>query len=339
MKNSRFAGVVGPDKEVDSAKRRETGFRCGNSSKVAQPKPMKQGGAHSLSPKSPAKGSPGAIGASKRGRRSLDWRFQKYGRISGSDIERCLGLFCEVWRERSEWQTGDPDEAKWFESVQKIMQVPNWTVFYQDSLVVLLAKIAYVSGLADTISKAGEAEDPAAFLLDSLDSIPDEAPDHPAAVPMAFAMIGNLDAIARYSMSINDMVEACKQGDLNSLFLALSVDSLISTMPFFQAALRLGQLSGDSSFAGEIFKAIKGPHKKRLEYPQLRWTEYLLRDQGAFEACSKQEIYELVVEHLRIYDPMGTKADAKAALFKLFRTWQKEAGIKNPRFGFSAKKR
>ena len=132
------------------------------------------------------------------------------------------------------------------------------------------------------------------------------------------------------------MVAQAKEGDVEALFAALSVDSLVSTMPFFQAAMRLGQLSGDPGFAEGVFASVKGPHKKRYEYPELRWAEYLLRDQGAFEGCSREEIYELVVEHLMLYDAAGRKEDAKAGLFKLFRTWQKQAGIQNPRFGFSA---
>ena len=248
-------------------------------------------------------------------------------------------MFKEIWGERTHWQSFRDDEEKWLESVQKMLQVPNWTVFYQDNLNTLLAKLIAVTGLSDAVVAASRSADPAHLLLDSLDTLPDEPPEHPAFMPLAFAMVGNLDAIARYSRTINDMFESAKRGDISSLFVALSVDSMISTMPFFQAALRLGQLSGDATAAEEIFKTIKGPHKKRLAYPELRWTEYLLRDQGAFHASTKEEIYKLVVEHLRVYDVKGAKDDSKAALFKLFKTWQKEAGIQNPSFGFSGKRK
>lgn len=261
---------------------------------------------------------------------------RKYGRISGDEISRCIQMFREVWTLRGEWQQINGDDQKWREALEKLITIPSWTVFYQDSLVDLLAKIYVVAGLAPKLTEAVGAPNPTAFLLDAVDSLPDEAPDHPAALPLAFAMIGNLDAIACYSRSINDMVAQASAGDVDSLFAALSVDSMISTMPFFQAALRLGQLSSDPAFAESVFASIKGPHKKRYEYPELRWAEYLLRDQGAFESCSREEVYELVVEHLRLYDAAGTKEDGKAALFKLFRTWQKQAGIQNPRFGFSA---
>lgn len=267
----------------------------------------------------------------------MTWRERNYGRITGGEIARCIEIFGDVWSLRADWQSFNGDERKRSEAFEKLISIPNWTLFYQDSLVVLLAKIAVVSGLAPKLSEAVASPSPTSFLLDAVDELPDEPPDHPAALPLAFAMIGNLDAIACYSRSINDMIEQAKNGDIGSLFAAISVDSLVSTMPFFQAALRLGQLSGDSSAANEVFKAIKGPHKKRFEYPELRWVEYLLRDQGAFEACSKQEIYELVVEHLKVYDVAGDREDAKAGLFKLFRTWQKQAGIQKPRFGFSVK--
>ena len=267
----------------------------------------------------------------------VNWKGRRYGRISGGEVAQCIRMFKEVWDLRGDWPDINSDDRKWREALEKLIVIPNWTVFYQDSLVVLLAKISVISGLAPKLTEAVDTANPTAFLLEAVESLPDEAPDHPAALPLAFAMIGNLDAIACYSRSINDMVAQASSGDVDSLFAALSVDSMVSTMPFFQAALRLGQLSGDPAFAEGVFASIKGPHKKRYEYPELRWAEYLLRDQGAFESCSREEIYELVVEHLRLYDASGTKEDGKAALFKLFRTWQKQAGIQNPKFGFSAR--
>ena len=52
-----------------------------------------------------------------------------------------------------------------------------------------------------------------------------------------------------------------------------------------------------------------------------------------------EDIYVLLVEHLKLYDPTGTRKDPKAALFAMFKKWQKQAGIQNPRFGFSGKKK
>lgn len=269
-----------------------------------------------------------------------DWRKRSYGRITGAQVERCLQLFNKVWAEVGEWGSSLGDEQQFVRSLEKLVAVPSWINFYQDSLVQLLAKTVAVAGLGDKLSEAFSQEDPISSMLKVADADPsDDVPEHPAAIPLALAMMGNLHAIARYSRSINDMIIACRdRGEIQALFDALSVDSHILNMPFFTAGLRLAQLAGDRSFADAAFKAITGPHAHRLEYAELRWVEYLLRDQDAFESCSREEIYELCVEHLQIYDPGGQKKDAKAALFSRFRTWQKEAGIQNPRFGFSAKR-
>ena len=212
--------------------------------------------------------------------RADSWRQFSYGKLTGADIESCIIVFREIWKDRAAWAAITNDESEWVRAVERMMGVPSWTSFYQDSLLQLLGKVVVVAGISEAVIAAAGSMNPAEAMLQAMKLIPEDPPDHPAAVPLAFAMIGNLDAIARYSRSINDMIEACKQGDVESLFTALTVDSSLSTMPFFQAALRLGQLSGDGEAAQQIFKAIRGPHGKRLEYPELRWAEYLLRDQG-----------------------------------------------------------
>lgn len=267
----------------------------------------------------------------------MSWREKSYGRLTGGEIDTLLSTFRECWSGRTDL-LGPLGDEQWPRALEKLMGVPNWTPFYQDSLIDLIGKMVVVSGMRDAIEKAVLQDRPVQGLLEAVDNLPDVPPDHPAAMPLAFAMLGNLEAIARYSRSINDMIRACReQGDIEALFDALSVDSLISTMPFFQAALRLGQLSGDATIADQLLATLRGPHRKRLIYPELRWAEYLLRDQGAFHTCSREDVYELIVVHLGLYDPSGTQKDPKAALFTLFRAWQKEAGIQKPRFGFSAK--
>ena len=159
-----------------------------------------------------------------------------------------------------------------------------------------------------------------------MESIPDAAPDHPLAMPLAWVLWANLEAVARYSRTINEMLAASVRGDKKAFFDALSVDSQIVSLPECLASLRLGQLVGDQSFAEEVFKSISGPHKARLVYPKLRWAAYMLRDQGAFEACSQDEIYELIVQRLKLYGGDSEHKDAKKSLFMLFREWRKQAG-------------
>lgn len=268
-----------------------------------------------------------------------DWRAKQYGRITGGDIERLLATFDAAWAERSTWPAQEVGTKDWFRSLSKLMSIPNWIPLYRDSLGVLLGRLVTQAGIGPEFVAAARSDRPVEMLLELAEQIPDDPPGDANAMAVVFAMVGNLDAIATYSRSINDMFVAGERGDIGAMFQALTVDSYLVSLPFFQAALRLGQLNNDPSAAAEIFKAVRGPHRKRSEYPKLRWVEYLLRDQGAFKECSREEIYDLCVVHLLVYDPSGTKKDPKAALFARFRSWQKEAGIQNPRFGFSVKRK
>lgn len=265
-----------------------------------------------------------------------DWRLQAYGNTTGGQLESVLASFFECWSERAQYASADSPEMAW-RRISKLASVPNWITLYNLPLLEMFGKFLTVTGTVDAVQKAAASSDPYSSIAEAIAAIPDEAPDHPAALPLAMACIANLEAVAHYSRTINDMLTALRErADLDALGQALSIDSVVLTLPICQAMLRYGQLSADSSFAQELLGAVTGPHKKRRVYPKLRWAEYLLRDCGAFDACSQDEIYELIVVHLKLYGDDREHKDAKKSLFMLFRKWWKEAGIQNPRFSWSA---
>ncbi|MFT3806054.1 hypothetical protein [Arenimonas sp.] len=264
----------------------------------------------------------------KRDRADLEqnWRLRLYGRISGGQVESYLAMLNEIWSGRSKMFDG-LSEQQLKNGVTKLAEIPNWVGFYQLSLVQLIAYMLVESGFKDELLRAAQSDDPISVVTSLIESLPEEAPEGSKAIPAAFAMIGNLDSISRYSRSINDLLrDAREKQDVGAIFKALSVDSYISTLPAIQVVMRMGQMAGDGSFAEVVFKAIRGPHKKRQVYETLRWAEYLLRDQGAFLACSQDDIHDLIVNRLHLYDDDTKKKDSKKALFMLFRKWQKEAG-------------
>lgn len=271
-----------------------------------------------------------------RFRRDPCWRTKAYGKITGGQLEEILAAFSTHWDGRSLYSpTDDPEEA--LRRIAKLSAIPNWVGFYERSPLEMLAMFVAITGIADGIQQAAASADPYAIVADVAAAIPDEAPDHPAALPLVVALVTNLEAVARYSRTINDMLAALRErGDFEALGQALSIDSAIITLPLCQAMLKYGQLTGDPSFADNMLGAVKGPNKKRLVYPKLRWAEYLLRDRGAFDACSQDEIYALIVVYLKLYGDDREHKDAKKALFMLFRRWWKEAGIQNPKFSWSA---
>lgn len=269
--------------------------------------------------------------------KSPSWRMRSYGRITGGQLERLLASFSLIWEERESftWIRGNSDE--WVHSFEKIVGIPNWAPLYELDLVRLVALLAVRSGLGEKI--AGAAKEGIEALVDLAETMPEDFSPSPDALPASMAMLGNLEAISVYSRSINDMVKAAKRGDFDSLMQAISVDAYVLCFPFFLAGIRVDQLSGQEDAIEEVFRALRGPHERRYDFVKLRWAEYLLRDQGAFDACSREDIYVLLVENLKLYDPAGTKKDPKSAIFAMFRKWQKEAGIQNPRFGFSGKRK
>ena len=270
-----------------------------------------------------------------------NWREHQYGRITGGALESWLQLFERMWKEREEFSSIRDDPDQWANSFEKLVGIPNWVVLYEQDLLRLACTLIAHSGLEDGFVQAARAGGDALLqFVETLAEIP--PPDEKTladTLPAAMAMLGNLEAIAVYSRSVNDMVKAAKAGDYAALGEAVSIDAYVLCFPFFLAGIRIDQLSNQTEFAKDVFRAVCGPHRRRYEYSTLRWAEYLLRDQGAFEACSREELYILLAHHLKLYDAAGTQEDAKSALFAMFRKWQKQAGIQNPRFGFSGKKK
>lgn len=266
----------------------------------------------------------------------LKWRDKSYGKITGGQLESVLASFSECWNERTQHALADDPEVAW-RRISKLASVPNWATLYNCSLLELFGKFLAVTDTADAIQQAAASADPYTAIAEAIEAIPDEASDHPATLSLAMACVANLEAVAHYSRTINDMLAALRErADFDALGQALSIDSVVITLPICQAMLRYGQLTADSSFAQELLGALTGPHKKRLVYPKLRWAEYLLRACGAFDACSQDEIFELLVVHLKLYGDDREHKDAKKSLFGNFRKWWKEAGIQNPKFSWSA---
>lgn len=267
---------------------------------------------------------------------AASWRSRPYGKITGGQLEDVLTAFSAHWTERTQYASAaNPEEA--MTRIVRLAAIPNWVGFYSHSLLEMLGMMVAITGSANALQHAVLSADPYTAVTDVFEALPDEPPDHPAALPLAMAFVTNLEAVARYSRTVNDMLAAMRdRGDLEALGHALSIDSAVVTLPICQAMLRYGQMTNDPSFAKELLGAVMGPHKKRLVYPKLRWAEYLLRDVGAFDACSQDEIYELIVVHLKLYGDDAEHKDAKKSLFALFRKWWKEAGIQKPKFNWSA---
>jgi hypothetical protein len=259
--------------------------------------------------------------------RMVDWRLKRYGRILGRDIEQQLIAFREFERQGAELKSlisGDDALKFW----TKLAQNPAWAHYYLEPFATLVARFAILSGTGGVISRIAQDEFPAdrleAELTPALEHA--EPSDDSALIPLMFALLANLESIARYSCTMSDLIRRFRErACVHSLARAASIDVGVLALPATQILLKSLQLAGDSASLADFLRGIaQGPHQARAPYQELRWIEYLLREQQALGVASNEDIYQLVVHGLRIYGDDSEHKDSKKALFALFRKWQRE---------------
>ena len=258
-----------------------------------------------------------------------DWREKRYGRIRGGELEGLLTSLRESWREGRAIRESilEPEAIDFW---KRVAAAPHWGQLYGLSLTQLLALLLKMTGTVDaflSIAKSSNATE--ALLRDfpaELEKV--ELPDDPLAIPAILALIANLDSISRFSLTIHDLLERVKERHcVLSLARAASVDTGVLALPPAQLYMRSLQMAGETEALATFLRSVGGgPHKGRDVFLELRWAEYLLRDQGAFEECTFGEIHDLLVKRLRLYEDDGTLKDSKKSLAMVIRKWRKEAG-------------
>jgi hypothetical protein len=257
---------------------------------------------------------------------AASWRSKRYGRILGSTVEEHLEMFRTVIAQGEEMRArvGSTDGAKFWEELGKN---PTWANFYLQPFVHLLARFAVMSNTAEAITELAKREFPSDHVKDELYSKLDEVepPDSPLLIPMFLAVLGNMESITRFSCTLDELLVKAAAGDVDALAKAASIDTGVLSLPICQLPLKLLQLTREhSSLRAFLASVAQGPHQGRIPYQELRWVEYLLREQGAFEACTQTDIYELIVDGLKVYGDDSDHRDAKKALFATFRKWRKQ---------------
>lgn len=259
---------------------------------------------------------------------SFDWRAKRYGRILGRDIEKLLNSlreFSQLADELRTLVTSDKAEKFWVGLAKR----PQWGDYYLRPFSALIARFVLIADAGKVVREMASAEFPSdhiSALEHHLDQV--EPKDSAELIPMLFALVGNLEAIGAFSCSMSDLLDrVIKKACVESLARAASIDTAVLALPAAQFYMKALQLTGErvelAAFLGEVGQ---GPHKRRAPYNELRLIEYLLREQGAFKACSQREIFDLVVNGLKVYGSEEDHADAQKALFALFRKWRLEAG-------------
>lgn len=260
---------------------------------------------------------------------SEEWRTKRYGRILGADVELLLASLRDVWREGQEVRESliRPGAERFWE---RLAQGPSWAHLYQLPFEQVIALFAKMTGTLELIIESARSDCPSDAVMRDLPVALEsqELPSDPLALPLILVLIANLDSISRYSLTINNLMERVRHHQcVESLSRAASVDTGVLALPQAQLFMRSLQIAGEYRELSDFLRSVgSGPHKGRAVYQELRWAEYILRDQGAFESCTHDEIHDLIVYRLRLYDDDRKLKDSKKSLFMVFQKWWREGG-------------
>jgi hypothetical protein len=262
---------------------------------------------------------------------TAEWRNRRYGKISGESIEILLGQWREAWALREsliEHMRSRPLEFL----VSRLDGAPAWWHLYTISFEEFGVFQTKVMGIANIVAAAAATDSPTDDFVREMKNVklPDAPPEElkDEAMAAAFVLQTNLEAIAHYSLSMHELAARFSpdKGGLKAIQRAAGIDVSVLALPKAQSVLRALQLKSpdESKLFSTLMRApVKGPHGN-IAHRELRWIEYIIRERGAFESCTQEEIHDLLVNRLHLY-PDDETSSSKESLFKLIRNWRRAA--------------
>ncbi|TAK37906.1 MAG: hypothetical protein EPO30_08350 [Lysobacteraceae bacterium] len=204
-----------------------------------------------------------------------------------------------------------------------------WSWCYEFSLAELLALVFQATGMGGAFLEIAKSENAHARLL----AWPEEV-EGPSAVikprqvvlvlSMLFALLYSVKAIGFHSLSLSDLVRKGLEGDDVALRRAIAIDPTVLSMPSVVGYVGGLQLRGEPRRLRQLYlAAAKGPNKQLQPYWNLRYMERVLTEGRVFESHSREAIYDLVTQRLRLYDARGQ--DSFKGLFTTLARWRENA--------------
>jgi hypothetical protein len=217
------------------------------------------------------------------------------------------------------------------EAIRDSGMVFHWSWVYELSMLELLALMVWVIDRQDELVAAAKSDDPqeAILLLAEDEEEPSIEPDSIPAwrkvlgVELFVACALCFQSYRSYSVSLCELVEKVRNGNLEALCKAIRID------PSTLSAPSVSQFVSEAVFHGRtrVLKQIKGayatPRKKLAMYTDLRFVEVLLHEAEAFEHAPSERIYDVVVNRLGLYDHRSE--DPRKGLEALFKRWRESS--------------
>ncbi|OAI52518.1 hypothetical protein AYO46_00745 [Betaproteobacteria bacterium SCGC AG-212-J23] len=232
---------------------------------------------------------------------------KEYRKLTADQFRRAIGQLPEV-----KASVRELPELLRTASSQKIREALQsgvyWAALYELPLVQHAAFGLYLLGQGDKLVEIAKAADPQGAMLQHMQGGelegkgPDEADlDLGTVLAVVVSFQRTVFSIMLYKRSISALVAEVREGNDDSLFLAVRVDRAALTCPTIAQRIAKAELLGEKKFFERLRSALKGPSKKHWEfYSDLRYSLVLLRELG-MDSMSDAELEHLLVDVLQVY--------------------------------------
>lgn len=184
-----------------------------------------------------------------------------------------------------------------------------WSALYELPLAQHSAFGLYLLGQKDRLLDIAKAEDPHEAMLrfvegeEELEGRGQDGEDLDLATALAVLVSfqRTVLSIMLYKRSMSALVSEIREGNDESLFLAVRVDRTALTSPTVAQRIAKAEIRGEKHFFARLRSSLKGPSKKHWEaYADLRFSLVLLREMG-LDSMSDAELEHLLVDVLQVY--------------------------------------
>jgi hypothetical protein len=209
-----------------------------------------------------------------------------------------------------------------------------WWVFYEVPMRDLAALLAVLQGWASALKPIAEQANPNRAFVDLMHSPAGLEPtrelsDLDGQQQCLFAngmcaLLGSIEAIKQYGLSMDELLERASQGSLGHLKKAASIDRLALFTSVGVDAVARASVAGEQAFLSDLF-STGGPTSKRRTHAVSRYLARIIREaqEGSpNKALTSEQLVELFCRRLQLY---AYGADAAKSLREFLRRSKIEA--------------
>ncbi|HZQ75502.1 MAG TPA: hypothetical protein VFB08_21530 [Burkholderiales bacterium] len=231
---------------------------------------------------------------------------KEYGRLTADQFRRLI-------RELPEVRAGARELPELLRTAtsEKVREVLEkgiyWAAFYELSFTQHLAVGLTLMGQEERFIELSKAEDPQEAAIqwaeEDVDTLIAKGKDFTVAGVLAavISMQRSVFSLMLYKRSMSALLAEVREGNDDSLFLAVRVDRSAVACPSIAKRISKAQMLDQKRFFERLRSAIKGPSKKHWElYSDLRYSLAVLREMG-FDSMSDAQLEHLLVDVLKVY--------------------------------------